>query len=90
MEEGQIVVGLFLPPNEDAAKAVHPRVGALDEPAPRFETRLLLESLGLFPSWASSPPGPLPLLGLFPSGSDVRCEAKFLQQSAHLLVVVAL
>ncbi|BCM88995.1 hypothetical protein IAD21_00837 [Abditibacteriota bacterium] len=48
MEKRQIVIGLLFPADEDAAKAVHPRVGALYHPTPRFEPGLLLERLGLF------------------------------------------
>ena len=34
MEQGEVVVGLLLPADEQAAEAVHPGVRALDHPAP--------------------------------------------------------
>ena len=45
MEHGQVGVGAFLPAGEDAAEAVEPGVGALDDPAACTEAHLALDRL---------------------------------------------
>jgi hypothetical protein len=47
VEHGEVGVGAFLPANEDAAEAVEPGVGALDDPAAGTEAGLALERLRL-------------------------------------------
>ncbi len=48
MEHREVGVGAFLPDGEDAAEAVEPGVGALDDPAAGAEAGLALERLRLF------------------------------------------
>ena len=48
MEHGEVGVGAFLPADEDAAEAIEPGVGALDDPAASAETGLALDRPGLF------------------------------------------
>src|SRR5712691_3467601 len=45
MQKGEIVFRLFVPAHQDAPKAVHPRVGALDDPAPGFLACLVFDCL---------------------------------------------
>ena len=52
MEQCQIVLRLFLPTDEQAAKAVEPGMCSLHHPAARFEASFSFKSLGLFPAWA--------------------------------------
>ena len=47
MEHGEVGVGAFLPAGEDAAEAVEPGVGALDDPAAGAEAGLALDRLCL-------------------------------------------
>src|SRR5438874_13798435 len=53
MEKGQIVLWLFVPPHEQAAKAVHPRMGPFHDPPPRFEARFALDGVSLLSAWAN-------------------------------------
>jgi hypothetical protein len=53
MEKGQIVLRLFVPTDEQATKAVHPRMCPLHDPPPRFEARFSLDGFGLLSSWAN-------------------------------------
>src|SRR5260370_17019341 len=53
MEQGQVILRLFVPPNEQAAKAVHPGMAAFHDPTACFEARLPLDGLGLFSAWAN-------------------------------------
>lgn len=46
MEHRQVGVGAFLPAGEDAAEAVQPGVGALDDPAAGAEASLALDRFG--------------------------------------------
>jgi hypothetical protein len=46
VEHGEVGVGSFLPADEDAAEAMEPGVGALDDPAAGAEAGLALERLG--------------------------------------------
>ncbi len=48
MEHGEVGVGAFLPADEDAAEAVEPGVGALDDPAAGAEAGLALDRLCFF------------------------------------------
>ena len=48
MHEGEIVLGLLLPADEQLAEAVEPRVGALDDPAAGAEAGLALDRLRFF------------------------------------------
>ena len=48
MEHGEVGVGAFLPADEDAAEAVEPGVGALDDPAASAEAGLAFDGLRLF------------------------------------------
>ena len=48
MEHGEVGVGAFLPAGEDAAEAVEPGVGALNDPAAGAEAGLAFELLGFF------------------------------------------
>src|SRR5438552_17620344 len=50
MEHGQIVLDLFVPADQDTAKAVHPTVSAFDHPASGLEADLSFERLRLFTS----------------------------------------
>src|SRR5215831_18859725 len=52
MEKRQVVVNLFVPANQDTAKAIHPAVGAFYDPPSRFETCLPFEPLRFFPARA--------------------------------------
>ena len=52
MEHGEVGVGAFLPAGEDAAEAVEPGVGALDDPAAGAEAGLALELLRLLAAGA--------------------------------------
>ena len=47
MEHREVGVGAFLPAGEDAAEAVEPGVGALDDPAAGAEAGLALDRLRL-------------------------------------------
>jgi hypothetical protein len=47
VEHGEVGVGAFLPAGEDAAEAVEPGVGALDDPAAGTEAGLALDRLCL-------------------------------------------
>src|SRR5205085_378916 len=53
MKKGQIVLRLFVPTDEQAAKAVHPRMRPFHYPTPRFEARFSLDGFGLLSSWAN-------------------------------------
>ena len=53
MEHGEVGVGAFLPADEDAAEAVEPGVGALDDPAAGAEAGLALDRLRLFAAGAN-------------------------------------
>jgi hypothetical protein len=46
VEHREVGVGAFLPAGEDAAEAVEPGVGALDDPAVGAEAGLALDRLG--------------------------------------------
>ena len=46
MEHGEVGVGAFLPADEDAAEAIEPGVGALDDPAAGAEAGFAFECLG--------------------------------------------
>ncbi len=48
MQHREVGVGAFLPAGEDAAEAVEPGVGALDDPAACAEAGLALDRLRLF------------------------------------------
>lgn len=48
MEHGEVGVGAFLPAREDAAEAVEPGVGALDDPAAGAVAGLAFEGFGFF------------------------------------------
>ena len=48
MEHGEVGVGSFLPAGEDAAEAIQPGVGALDDPAACAEAGLAFDRLRLF------------------------------------------
>ena len=48
MEHREVGVGAFLPAGEDAAEAIQPGVGALDDPAAGAEAGLAFECLSLF------------------------------------------
>ena len=48
MEHGEVGVGAFLPADEDAAEAVEPGVGALDDPAAGAEAGLAFDRLRFF------------------------------------------
>jgi len=52
VEHRQVGVGAFLPAGEDAAEAVEPGVGALDDPAAGAKAGLVLERLRLFAAGA--------------------------------------
>ena len=43
MEHGEVVLGAFLPPDEDAPKAVEPGVSTFDHPTPGTPSRFLSE-----------------------------------------------
>jgi hypothetical protein len=45
VEHREVGVGAFLPANEDAAEAIEPGVGALDDPAAGAEAGLAFELL---------------------------------------------
>ena len=53
VEHGEVGVGAFLPADEDAAEAVEPGVGALDDPAAGAEAGLALDRLRLFAAGAN-------------------------------------
>ncbi len=53
MKQGQIVLRLFVPSNEQAAKAIHPGMTAFHHPAPRLEARFSLDGFGFFSAWAN-------------------------------------
>src|SRR5215470_6625448 len=53
MKQGQIILGLFVPPNEQAAKAIHPRMAPFHHPASRLEACFALDRFGFFSSWAN-------------------------------------
>lgn len=63
MEHGEIGVRAFLPAGEDAAEAVEPRVGALDDPVAGAEAGLTFERLRFF--------APAPDLG---GEAELLCE----------------
>src|SRR4051794_38738382 len=46
MQEGKVVFRFLLPTHEDATKAIHPAMSALDHPTTRFEPRFLSDGLG--------------------------------------------
>lgn len=48
VEHGEVGVGSFFPAGEDAAEAIQPRVGALDDPAAGAEAGLVLDRFGFF------------------------------------------
>src|ERR1035437_4883677 len=48
MKQSQIILGLLLPPRQDAAEAVHPTVGPFHHPAAGLETGLVFDRLGFF------------------------------------------
>ena len=48
MEHREVGVGAFLPADEDAAEAVQPGVGALDDPAPGTEAGFAFDLLRFF------------------------------------------
>src|SRR5215469_777288 len=52
MKKGQVVLGLFVPADEQATKAVHPRVHSFHHPTARFEPSLLFDGAGFFSAWA--------------------------------------
>src|ERR687884_480783 len=52
MKKGQVVLGLFVPADEQATKAVHPRMRSFHHPTARFEPGLLFDGSGFFSSWA--------------------------------------
>ncbi len=52
MEHGEVGVGPFLPADEDAAEAVEPGLGSLDDPAAGAEAGLALERLRLLAAGA--------------------------------------
>ena len=52
MEHREVGVGALLPADEDAAEAVEPGVGALDDPAAGAEAGLALERLCLLAAGA--------------------------------------
>ena len=74
MQHRQIVVGPLLPPDEDPAEPVHPRVRALHDPAPRLPA----EPLGQ------------PQLRLLAAARDARDVAAPRHERAELAGVVAL
>jgi len=53
MQEAEIVVRFLVPPNEQAAKALHPGMTAFHHPAPRLEARFSLDGCGFFSTWAN-------------------------------------
>jgi hypothetical protein len=55
VEHRQVGVGAFLPADEDAAKAIEPGVGALDDPAAGAEAGLALDRVRLFAASADVP-----------------------------------
>jgi hypothetical protein len=46
MQKGEIVCRLFVPAHQDTSKAIHPRMCALDNPAPSLLARLVVARLG--------------------------------------------
>ncbi len=48
MEHREVGVGAFLPAGEDAAEAIQPGVGALDDPAAGAEAGLVLDRVRFF------------------------------------------
>src|SRR5207248_10827952 len=52
VEKRQVILRLFLPANEQAAKAIHPGMRSFHHPPPCLEAGLSLDGLGLFPSRA--------------------------------------
>jgi hypothetical protein len=52
VEHREVGVGAFLPAGEDAAEAVEPGVGALDDPAASAKARLALDRLRFLASAA--------------------------------------
>jgi hypothetical protein len=53
MKQGQIILRLFVPTNEQAAKAQSPGMTPFHHPAPRFEAGFSLDGFGFFSSWAN-------------------------------------
>src|SRR6266700_3351331 len=53
MKQGQIILRLFVPTNEQAAKAIHPGMTPLHHPAPRFAAGYSLDGFGFFSSWTN-------------------------------------
>src|SRR5258706_7635374 len=53
MEKGQIVFRLFVPTNQQTAKAIHPRMTPFHHPAPGLEASFSLDRLGFFSSWTN-------------------------------------
>src|SRR5262245_17140114 len=52
MEHRDVGVGAFLPADENSAESIHPAMGPLDDPAPRFNAGGLLDRLRLLASAA--------------------------------------
>lgn len=52
MEEREVVLRFLVPANEQATKAIQPRMRPLHHPAPRFEPRFLFDGFGLLPARA--------------------------------------
>jgi hypothetical protein len=53
MQEGNVVLWLFIPTNKDPAKAIHPTMGAFHDPSSCPLACLLFDSLCLFASGAN-------------------------------------
>jgi len=53
VQQPEIIFRLLLPADEDAAKAIHPAVSALNDPTPCLESRSALDRLGLFSTSAN-------------------------------------
>src|SRR5581483_7795264 len=49
MKQGDVILRLFVPADQDAAKPIHPAVRPFYHPPPRLLPRLPLDLLGLFP-----------------------------------------
>src|SRR5262249_35070275 len=47
MQKPYVIAYLLVPADQHAPEAVHPTMGALDDPPPGFETDLVLECAGL-------------------------------------------
>src|SRR2546423_3857086 len=53
MKQGQIILRLFVPTNEQAAKAQSPGMTPFHHPAPRFEAGFFIDGFGFLSSWAN-------------------------------------